>query len=99
MANAWDERKKAMEEQYFKKLENEQIDRMKEKKVEETVNMYCHNRCPKCGGVLEAMTFREVPLDTCPDCHGVWLGPKDLKILAEKDHRTWFERWFRDQEG
>jgi Zn-finger nucleic acid-binding protein len=36
-----------------------------------------------------------VPLDKCPGCGGIWLGPNDLKMLAEKDHRTWFDRWFR----
>jgi Zn-finger nucleic acid-binding protein len=41
------------------------------------------------------MNFRDVPLDICPDCGGIWLGARDLEILAEKDHRTWFEKWFR----
>lgn len=95
MTNAWDERKKALEEQYFKKLENEQIEKMREGKIDETVHAYCLNRCPKCGEGLEAITFRGVPLDTCPSCGGMWLGPNDLKVLAEKDHRTWFEQWFK----
>ena len=27
----------------------------------------------------------------------VWLGPNDLRLLAEKDHRTWFDRWFKEK--
>jgi hypothetical protein len=48
--------------------------------------------------MLEAMAFRGVPLDKCPGCGGVWLGPRDLQLLAEKDHRTWFEKWFKGEE-
>jgi Zn-finger nucleic acid-binding protein len=44
------------------------------------------------------MEFRGVPLDKCESCGGVWLGPRDLQILAEKDHRTWFDRWFKAAE-
>jgi len=44
------------------------------------------------------MTFRGVPLDKCPGCGGVWLGPNDLHILSSKDHRTWFDMWFRGEE-
>ena len=95
MKNAWEERKKALEEQYFKKLEHEQVEKMRDEKQGQTVHNNCLNRCPKCGDELEAMTFRDVPLDTCPSCNGMWLGPNDLKVLAEKDHRTWFEQWFK----
>jgi len=44
------------------------------------------------------MTFRGVPLDKCPACGGIWLGPNDLQILASKDHRSWFEKWFKEEE-
>ncbi|MDX2478854.1 MAG: zf-TFIIB domain-containing protein [Desulfuromusa sp.] len=56
--------------------------------------------CPKCGKIIQPMTFHGVPLDQCSGCGGVWLGLNDLKILAAKDHRSWFERWFnRDDEN
>ena len=29
---------------------------------------------------------------------GIWLGPKDLHLLAEKDHRTWFDKWFKSDD-
>lgn len=94
MGDAWEQRKKALEDQYFHKLEKELIEKIKEDAEEQLIRKYCHNRCPKCGDKIEPMTFREVPLDKCPGCGGVWLGPKDLSILAEKDHRTWFDKWF-----
>lgn len=98
MTDLWDERKKALENQYFQKLEAEKIAQLREAKKEQLIRECCLDRCPKCGEPLEKMIFREVPLDKCPDCGGVWLGPKDLQVLAEKDHRTWFQRWFQDEE-
>lgn len=98
MADIWEKRKKALENQYFQKEEQKKIKRMKEEGKEQQIHEYCRDRCPKCGQVLVAMSFRGVPLDKCPDCGGVWLGPRDLQILAEKDHRTWFEKWFKQDE-
>ena len=94
MSDAWEERKKALENQYFYNLEKELIEKLKRDTDEKLIRKYCKNRCPKCGDQIVPMTFREVPLDKCPGCGGVWLGPKDLSILAEKDHRTWFDKWF-----
>ena len=95
--NIWQEREKALENQYFVKKEHELIETLKEVKRETLARELCQNRCPKCGDPLEAMTFRGVPLDKCPGCGGVWLGPNDLKTLAAKDHRTWFEKWFKNE--
>ncbi len=94
MTNAWDERKKALEEEYFRKKEREALDKLKQ----ETIKQSCLGHCPKCGETIEAITFHGVPMDRCPGCGGVWLGPNDFKVLAAKDHRNWFERWFNNQE-
>lgn len=98
MADAWEERKKAIENKYFHDLDRALIERIKHDADEQLIRKYCKNRCPKCGDPIEPMEFRGVPLDKCPGCGGVWLGPNDLKILSEKDHRTWFDRWFKAEE-
>lgn len=98
MTDAWEERKKALENQYFYKKELELIEKMKHEHREELIRGLCRNRCPKCGAEITAMEFRDVPLDKCAECGGVWMGPKDLAILAEKDHRTWFDKWFKQAE-
>jgi uncharacterized protein len=98
MSNIWDERKKALENEYFQRKERENIEKLRQAQQAEQAQDACRNHCPKCGQQLQAMTFREVPLDKCPDCGGVWLGPRDLQILAEKDHRTWFDKWFGEKE-
>ena len=94
MTDAWEERKKALENQYFYNLEKELLDKIKNNTEEKIIQKYCRNRCPKCGDMIKPMTFRDVPLDKCQGCGGIWLGPNDLSILAEKDHRTWFDKWF-----
>ncbi|BCR05230.1 hypothetical protein DESUT3_22990 [Desulfuromonas versatilis] len=98
MTNAWEERKKALENQYFYNLEKEQIEQLKKEAREKLTREMCRNRCPKCGDAIQAMEFRGVPLDKCPSCGGVWLGPRDLTMLAEKDHRTWFDKWFKQEQ-
>jgi hypothetical protein len=98
MTDAWDERRKALENEYFHKIDAKLIEQMRASSREQLVHKLCHNRCPKCGDQLQAMEFRGVPLDKCPGCGGVWLGPRDLQILSEKDHRTWFDRWFGGEE-
>ncbi len=98
MKNIWEEREKALENGYFLKLEQEKIEKLRDAAREKMVRELCHNRCPKCGEQIEPLTFRGVPLDKCPGCGGIWLGPKDLQILSAKDHRTWFDLWFRGEE-
>jgi rRNA maturation protein Nop10 len=95
--NIWQEREQALENQYFVKKEHELIDKLKEVNRETLARELSKNRCPKCGEQIVPMTFRGVPLDKCPGCGGVWLGPKDLQILSAKDHRTWFEKWFKNE--
>ena len=98
MTDIWKEREKALENLYIHKREKEVIEKLKKAEQEQLIRHLCLDRCPKCAEPLQAMTFRGVPMDKCPGCGGIWLGPKDLQILASKDHRTWFDKWFREEE-
>ncbi len=92
MTDAWEDRKKALENEYIHKKERENLANLKQTAIEEA----CLGHCPKCGKVIEPITFHGVPMDRCPGCGGVWLGPNDFRTLAAKDHRSWFDRWFND---
>jgi uncharacterized protein len=99
MVDIWKEREKALENEFVYRQEKELIAKMQKESREKLIRDLSRNRCPKCGEQIEAMVFRGVPLDQCPGCGGVWLGPKDLQLLSEKDHRTWFEKWFHAEPG
>ncbi|OEU73412.1 MAG: hypothetical protein BA874_02225 [Desulfuromonadales bacterium C00003068] len=95
MKDAWKERENAFENQYIYELEKKNRIDKQVHEHEQLVRELSHNRCPKCSEPIQAVTFHGVPLDQCPSCGGVWLGENDLKLLAQKDHRTWFEMWFK----
>lgn len=96
MTDLWEERKKALENKYFHDLEIELIEKIKAETREKVIREYCHNRCPKCGDRIEALDFSGVSMDKCESCGGVWLGPKDFKMLSQRAHPTWFERWYKE---
>ena len=41
-------------------------------------------KCPKCGMDLETVKYREVPIDKCYSCNGMWLDEGELEQLARK---------------
>ncbi len=54
-------------------------------------------RCPKCGSELAEVQFRDVKLDKCFTCGGVYLDDGELEQLTGKP--GWFEsmlRFFRN---
>ena len=43
------------------------------------------NRCPKCAASLVTITYRNVELDKCSSCEGLWFDCGELdKVLAEE---------------
>ncbi|HJZ83905.1 MAG TPA: zf-TFIIB domain-containing protein [Polyangia bacterium] len=43
-------------------------------------------RCPKCGNDLEEVVLREVRIDKCFHCNGLWLDAGELDQLVERSH-------------
>lgn len=39
-------------------------------------------RCPRCGGGLKEVSFRDLLVDHCTRCRGVWLDPGELEQVA-----------------
>ena len=92
MANKWDERKKAQEDEYFVKKERELIAKMKEKQEAEaqaTAKGAFDMKCPKCGETLKERTFQKIVIDQCSGCHGIWLDAGELEQVAEKEGASW----------
>ena len=92
MASKWDERKKALENEYFVKKEKELIDKLKakqEKEKEAEGSKAYYMRCPKCGAALKERSFTKILVDQCTACNGLWLDAGELEQVAEKEEGGW----------
>ena len=97
MANKWDERKKAKEDEYFVKRERELLAKLKAKQEAEAKlasQKACYMRCPKCGEPLKERSFQKIAIDQCTGCNGVWLDSGELEQVAEKDESSWLGRFW-----
>ena len=77
------------EEEYFARQE---IQRRLKAGAEKTLKMdeeekkrlrelhYLH--CPKCGSTLEQAVIKEVTVDLCPGCHGIFLDAGELEKIS-----------------
>ena len=80
------------EEEYFLKKEAEKLKVLAEKhrlELEEVERKRLQElhfmRCPKCGMELNEIEFREVKIDKCMSCGGVWLDDGELEQIAAQD--------------
>lgn len=95
MSNGMDERRRGLEEEYFRRKDQEAIEKLREKmkvaaeaKAAGTSSM----SCPRCDGTLTESKFEEVLIDTCDKCGGVWLDSGELEQLTRKEGGGWFQR-------
>ena len=92
MANKWDERKKALEDEYFVKKEKELIEKLKAKQegeVKKQLRELCRMRCPKCGEPLKERSFQKILIDQCTGCGGIWLDNGELEEVAGREKGGW----------
>jgi hypothetical protein len=71
-----------MEFEKRKKLEEEKHRKLKEdekKKLKETHYM----RCPKCGMELIEIDYKEIKVDKCSECEGIWLDAGELEAVSK----------------
>lgn len=95
MSDAFDQRKKGLEEEYFHRKNKEAIERLREKmKVAEEAKAagISSMRCPRCDGNLMESKVEQVSIDTCEKCGGIWLDSGELEELMKHDKGGWFSR-------
>ena len=92
MADAFDERRRGLEEEYFHRKNKEAIEKLRAKikvaadaKAARTSTM----TCPRCGGSLKESKFEDVTVDTCEKCAGVWLDAGELQRLTQREQGGW----------
>ena len=80
------------EEEYFRKHEYTKIRkareaeaaRMSEQQRRQARELH-FMKCPKCGMDLQEITFRNVALDKCLACGGIWLDEGELEQISEAE--------------
>jgi Zn-finger nucleic acid-binding protein len=90
-----DDRGRALENDYFRRKEQELIEKMKAKLSAENASS-AGMKCPKCDGSLVESDFENIKIDVCNGCSGVWLDAGELAQIVEKDEGSGlFGRIFR----
>jgi len=94
MAIDLDDRGRALENDYFRRREQELIEKMKSKMSAD--NAQSGNlQCPKCDGKLVETNYENIKIDVCESCTGVWLDAGELAQIIDKDtNGGWFGKVF-----
>lgn len=101
MSNPLDDRKKALEEDYFRRKEQETLEKMRaqmtaERETAEAAAAAAAIHCPKCDGTLHEISFETVKIDRCDTCQGVWLDAGELEALTKRDG-GWLSRLWQSR--
>ncbi|HVE87327.1 MAG TPA: zf-TFIIB domain-containing protein [Myxococcales bacterium] len=82
------EKPSSQEEEYFAREEIEKKRKLALQQAAETevqqreaLQRLHFMKCPKCGMDLHAITKGKVVVDTCFNCHGVWLDAGEMERL------------------
>ncbi|NWG03210.1 MAG: zf-TFIIB domain-containing protein [Syntrophaceae bacterium] len=79
----FEKKKKAEEEKQKKLAEGEK------KKLKELHYM----KCPKCGMDLLEIDYKNIKIDKCSGCEGVWLDPGELETVSHLE-KTGLDKLF-----
>lgn len=96
MSEAWDDRKKSLEEEYFRRKEQEALEKIRaqreaEERAAQTEATAIH--CPKCDGTLIEVAHDGIQIDQCNKCDGVWLDAGELERLTRSEESAgWLRR-------
>ena len=95
MAEIFDERRRALEEEYIRRHERETLDRLRERlRAEaEAAGREPARQCPLGHGALTEVRQEEVVIDRCDTCGGVWLDAGELEQLTKHTEGGWFSRF------
>lgn len=78
------EKRKKLEEEKHKKLAEDEKKRLKETH---------YMRCPKCGMELIEIDYKEIKVDKCSECEGIWLDAGELEAVSRLE-KTGLDKLF-----
>jgi uncharacterized protein with PIN domain len=100
MSDSFDQRRRGLEEEYFRRKNKEAIEKLREgiKFAEEAKAAGKSSmQCPRCDGSLKESKVEEVLIDSCEKCSGVWLDSGELEKLTKSESGGWLSRlWTGD---
>ena len=97
MADIFDERRRGLEEDYFRRKDRESLQRLREHiRAGEGDAGAATLQCPRCPGKLHQETFEDVTIDRCDTCQGIWLVAGELEhiISQEKPATHWLKAFW-----
>jgi uncharacterized protein len=102
MGKIWDDREKSLENEYFRRKEQELVEKLRAKRAEEAQRREAEGsalQCPKCDGTLSMIAFENVEIDRCTKCQGVWLDSGELELLTGKEEGGLLGRFWKSVKG
>ena len=78
MTDIFDNRRRGLEEEYFRRKDKESLDKLRAELSEEAGGGPVTMDCPRCDGRLHQTTFNDVTVDQCDNCHGLWLDSGEI---------------------
>lgn len=97
MGDAWEQRRKAQEDEYFERQNQSALERIQSREADKP------RMSPITGEPMEQLTIMGVVVDRCPSSKGIWLDAGELdQILdsqkqARKDNQE--ENWLKSFVG
>jgi hypothetical protein len=87
MSEIFDERRKALENEYFHRKERETLDKLRAKLAAEAAasGQAAGRQCPLGHGALTEVPHDSVVIDRCENCGGIWLDQGELQQLLNQN--------------
>lgn len=83
------------ESEYFARQEFERMKKIEEERrateaaeEAEKLKELHHMRCPKCGQQLVEIDYKDLKIDKCTGCEGIWLDPGELEEILKDEGGT-----------
>ncbi len=80
------------EEEYFKKQEIERLRKLQEEKKKllkeeerKKLKELHYMKCPKCGMDLQEIEYKDIKIDKCFSCEGIFLDKGELEQVIRKE--------------
>ncbi|HEX8457672.1 MAG TPA: zf-TFIIB domain-containing protein [Pyrinomonadaceae bacterium] len=94
MSEIFDERRKALEEDYFRRKERELLDKIRAEVAAEAAarGVGQGRQCPLGHGTLVEEARGSVVIDICQTCGGIWLDKGELEEVTRQSG-GWFDNF------